>query len=637
MAEVFFPGNPPAWEDTDQGLISLGWAVDDATGEVLAFRLVNNSEDVYRVGIDWPGGPTQGFLSLPFSGNRRLTAPAGITATLENGRWRIPFERLEVERRFATPRHGSPTILGVTTAVFNTDSTTHNHTVPTVDAGDLVLIVFGGNTANAHTAYTSTEPSGFTEVLDNGDGQFDDAGDFRVSIGVFGKNCDGSEDGANANVATSTAIAGSGHIYHIDAGTWSGDVTDIETAVSATIIDGTADSPNLAPSHGSQEYLWLTAGITDNDGPIITAAPTNYTNFTSTEALSTEDSTFATARRFTTASSEDPGAFTQGGGVENCMAVTIAVPPVLAAEEGTVEQEGYRFRNDDGDEDAATWIAAQDVPAKMGLEVLTASGIPLQHSPANTQSHITGNMCIVAHILPAVSNATMCIIARFGSGTNDRIFSFMLRDDAALLFSWSDDGTSGTATDVASTVQWTSGSHTQPVVAGQAFWVAVTHDVDDGAGSRLTKFYSAWTHEELFSNQLGADQTWGNDNPFPAGAAVPYAIAVRPNGGFHWQGKIYGAWVYDGLTEADPIKVDVNFSDASQGWRYSDINRRQQDATGNIWQIHATNAQIIGGHDSTDPFRVRILSNANTNDPPVQTLSLKYKRVDEPESEWRFV
>ena len=33
---------------------------------------------------------------------------------------------------------------------------------------------------------------------------------------------------------------------------------------------------------------------------------------------------------------------------------------VLAAPEPVYEQEGFRWRNDDGDEDAATWAASQD-------------------------------------------------------------------------------------------------------------------------------------------------------------------------------------------------------------------------------------------------------------------------------------
>jgi len=49
-----------------------------------------------------------------------------------------------------------------------------------------------------------------------------------------------------------------------------------------------------------------------------------------------------------------------GGASEEYVAATIALRPITV----TYEQEGYRFRNDDGSESGATWKAAQDVAAE---------------------------------------------------------------------------------------------------------------------------------------------------------------------------------------------------------------------------------------------------------------------------------
>jgi len=84
----------------------------------------------------------------------------------------------------------------------------------------------------------------------------------------------------------------------------------------------TADPPNLAPTPGSKEYLWL-AGYGDGFGPNqATAGPSGYNDFTNQAAGGSDGSTISAAWRKTTASSENPGTFTGGG---RPASVTIAV------------------------------------------------------------------------------------------------------------------------------------------------------------------------------------------------------------------------------------------------------------------------------------------------------------------------
>ena len=162
------------------------------------------------------------------------------------------------------------------------------------------------------------------------------------SLAYFGKEADGTEDGGTATVTTSSATDAAGaQVYRLQTGTYDPDIATWEhaTAVAETT---NADPPNLAPTHGSQDYLWIVVASHDNQEQT-TVAPTNYTTLTNSDGDgAANDVGLATARRTLTASSENPGTFTSAD--EKWIAATIAIPPPLGGgPAGPTAQAGFIF------------------------------------------------------------------------------------------------------------------------------------------------------------------------------------------------------------------------------------------------------------------------------------------------------
>jgi len=137
---------------------------------------------------------------------------------------------------------------------------------------------------------------------------------------------------------------------------------DSSTAPSATGAGSstaatTADPPSHTPSWSSEDTLWLAFGVKNGAPDSVGTYPTNYSdnqNTDSNTAAAGVSIGFAT-RELNTAGAEDPGTFTFTDSVAWC-AVTAAVRPIAY----TQEQEGYRWRDDDGSETSASWLASQD-------------------------------------------------------------------------------------------------------------------------------------------------------------------------------------------------------------------------------------------------------------------------------------
>lgn len=81
-----------------------------------------------------------------------------------------------------------------------------------------------------------------------------------------------------------------------------------------------------------------------------------------TERLDVNSATFAD-QVFST-----PGATGTVTAVAASAGVSLAALVEIRAAAATLNQEGYRFRNDDGSETTATWAAAQDTPATVAAE-----------------------------------------------------------------------------------------------------------------------------------------------------------------------------------------------------------------------------------------------------------------------------
>src|SRR3990172_3555172 len=187
---------------------------------------------------------------------------------------------------------------------------------PTVNAGELLLVVYGGD---ANGARTATIPSPWVELLD-----YDGSAGPMLYIG--GKIADGTEGGGTVTITTSGVERGA---YWTGAiGNWHGTtMAEVAAGVEGT---GTAANPgNLTPSWGSADTLWIACAAADVGSTTFTAAPANYTGLVNVEEGSAGGASVAVAFRDLAAASDDPGTFTNDS--EQWAASVIAIRPAAGA------------------------------------------------------------------------------------------------------------------------------------------------------------------------------------------------------------------------------------------------------------------------------------------------------------------
>jgi hypothetical protein len=192
----------------------------------------------------------------------------------------------------------------------------------TIDPDDLLVLVFVGSQVGADEAYTITDPSGYTQILDH---QYNVGGENRQHLWVGAKEAVGNEDGATVNVVTSQSVSAVGMVLRYQAGTHNG----VAGVFANTVVQGEAANPNpgsLNPGLGAQDFEWV-AGMTHEDSDFgATGAPASYATLTTAISDSTEDAVLSLAFRQLNAASEDPGAFTADS--EKYQAFTLAIEPV---------------------------------------------------------------------------------------------------------------------------------------------------------------------------------------------------------------------------------------------------------------------------------------------------------------------
>jgi hypothetical protein len=138
---------------------------------------------------------------------------------------------------------------------------------------------------------------------------------------------DGTE-GATITVTT-TAAAEAGHRSWRITGHHASSPTEGDTSSGAA--GTTADPPNLIPSWGADDTLWIAVAGRDINTATISSYPTNYTDgFTGQNGR-----VISTAERQLNAASEDPGVFTYTGSVLSRNA-TLAVRPAAGGGPATV-------------------------------------------------------------------------------------------------------------------------------------------------------------------------------------------------------------------------------------------------------------------------------------------------------------
>lgn len=210
-----------------------------------------------------------------------------------------------------------PAIGTITPTTFASSVTTMGVAYPgSLNAGDGLLAF-----AHVRNAGTWTIPSGWNQLtIQNGGGGVG-------CMTTFYKLCNGTSDGTAGTWTASVATTGAWQVRKFTG--WDG--TNI--VGSAASGDATnANPPNLAPSWGSDDNLWVVgAGHSAASASAFTAAPGSYSGFVNTGASSGGAAvSVASAYRELTGTSEDPGTFTVASN-RWWSAVTIAIKPSGAA------------------------------------------------------------------------------------------------------------------------------------------------------------------------------------------------------------------------------------------------------------------------------------------------------------------
>ena len=209
-------------------------------------------------------------------------------------------------------------VVAATNTSTQASSTSHTVNLPaSIAAGDLLLIFFGYN----NSADDVVTPSGWTQFINVSNG-----GRF---YGYY-KVADGGE-GGSVSITSGSAGNSQHNSYRI---TGYQGTPEVATATGSS---ATPDPPNLAPSWGAADTLWVAAAHPVNGAADLTA-PTNYGGL-----IQTAPSTFhvGSATRQLNAASENPGTF---GGANNSVweTATVAVRPAGAG--AAAKMHNYRRR-----------------------------------------------------------------------------------------------------------------------------------------------------------------------------------------------------------------------------------------------------------------------------------------------------
>lgn len=194
------------------------------------------------------------------------------------------------------------------------DATTHLVNMPaTVNSGDLLiaLIAVDGNP-------TITTPSGWTFLIQNNSSTLQKGA-------VYYKVAAGTEGGTTVDFATGTAERMMAQIVRVQAGTYSG--APEATSTQSQIVTTTPDPPNLAPSWGTANTLWIAMAAIDGNRTVSVYPLPNNQVRTANVGTGTAFVTLASCSDNLNAASLDPGTFTITAS-STYAAFTIGVRPI---------------------------------------------------------------------------------------------------------------------------------------------------------------------------------------------------------------------------------------------------------------------------------------------------------------------
>ena len=213
--------------------------------------------------------------------------------------------------RFAAAPSSFPAVESVTGQSFSSDANSFNVILPATVAGDLLWL----HLAVLHSG-TITGPGGSWSNLRT-----------PSSVNIFtGLIANGTEGGTSVVInKTGTATTAAAQIIRVS--NWSSVLADIESATGGGLTNtATFDPPNLAPSYGAGDTLWIAAYWAQPSVVSLTTYPDdtvnqNYQNDESAGFICE----VACATRQLNAPSWDPTAFVASGNQGNAAAYTFAI------------------------------------------------------------------------------------------------------------------------------------------------------------------------------------------------------------------------------------------------------------------------------------------------------------------------
>jgi hypothetical protein len=219
-----------------------------------------------------------------------------------------------------------PEVLSVTKTIDNTSALSHTVTLPSFNAGDRLILLWGDNFNNSRAVTTG----GWTEVLDVS----------TSSIFVAYRDMDGTE----ASTITVTNTPDSTEVVHfvvrLKVDTF--DKTKAPEGVHTLNGADPADCPSLTPTWGRAKALWIAFCATDSTtSPItLTSAPygyRDYSDFGETGGTAAPDSMAGYGIGFHDSATQNPATFTMSVAESSWDTATIAIkgycpivkPPLL--------------------------------------------------------------------------------------------------------------------------------------------------------------------------------------------------------------------------------------------------------------------------------------------------------------------
>lgn len=226
-----------------------------------------------------------------------------------------------------------PVVAATNTSITNPENNTHTVSLPaSIQSGDLLIVLGLFDNQNGATPSTPAGWSVTQATTTSG----------NVGFVAYHKTASGSE-GASVTISTGASDSIAAHESFRITG-WTG----TPQVATATGTGASPDCPNLAPSWGTKDTLWI-AAAGSAVGTALTGTPTNYGN--GLDSVSNDpaaDATIRTTRREFRSESDNPGAY--GGGTGGWIGFTIAIEPLVDVVEQRTFQgnmmhaAGYRFR-----------------------------------------------------------------------------------------------------------------------------------------------------------------------------------------------------------------------------------------------------------------------------------------------------